>query len=130
MSRRRQAVKRPILKDSKFNSTLVSRLVNTVMVHGKKTVAQRIVYGAFDQIAEKNPASNPLDVLQRAVDNAKPRLEVKARRVGGATYQVPLEVSPDRQFSLALRCLVDFADARKGITMREALAAESIEAYQ
>src|SRR5260370_15142188 len=130
MSRRRQATKRPISKDAKFNSTLVSRLVNTVMERGKKTVAQRIVYGAFDQIATKNPATNPLDVLQRAVDNAKPRLEVKARRVGGATYQVPLEVPPERQFALALRWLGDFADARKGIPLKEALAAEHLEGYQ
>src|SRR5213592_5151794 len=107
MSRRRQATRRPVIKDAKFNSTLVSRLVNTVMQRGKKTVAQRIVYGAFDQIATKNPASNPLEILQRAVDNAKPRLEVKPRRVGGATYQVPVEVSGDRQASLALRWLVD-----------------------
>jgi small subunit ribosomal protein S7 len=130
MSRRRRAVKRPVQKDAKFSSTLVSRLVNTVMIMGKKSVAQRIVYGAFDQLAEKNPTTSPLDVLQRAVDNAKPRLEVKARRVGGATYQVPLEVTTDRQFSLALRWLVDFADARKGIPMKEALAAEILEAYQ
>jgi len=130
MSRRRQAVRRPVVKDAKFNSTLVSRLVNTVMQRGKKSVAQGIVYGAFDRIIAKNPAANPLDVLQRAVDNAKPRLEVKARRVGGATYQVPLEVAADRQFSLALRWLVDFADARKGVTMQEALAAEILEAYQ
>src|SRR5579883_1766959 len=100
MSRRRQAVKRPILKDAKYGNTLVSRLVNTVMISGKKSTAQRIVYGAFDQIAEKNPATNPLEILQRAVDNAKPRLEVKPRRVGGATYQVPMEVAPDRQFAL------------------------------
>jgi len=130
MSRRRQAVHRPITNDAKFGNTLVSRLVNTVMQSGKKTLAQRIVYGAFDQIAEKNAGSNPLDILQRAVDNAKPRLEVKARRVGGATYQVPVEVTTDRQFALALRWLVDFADARKGIPMREALAAEILEAYQ
>jgi small subunit ribosomal protein S7 len=130
MSRRRQATKRPVKNDAKFNSTLVSRLVNTVMRCGKKNTAQRIVYGAFDQIAEKNPASNPLEILQRAVDNAKPRLEVKARRVGGATYQVPLEVPVDRQFALALRWLVDFADARKGIPMKEALAAEILEAFQ
>ena len=123
MSRRRQAVKRPLMEDSKFHSTLVSRLVSTVMTRGKKSVAQRIVYGAFDQIADKNPNSNPLEILQRAVDNVKPRLEVKARRVGGATYQVPLEVPGDRQLSLAMRWLVDFADARKGIPMREALAA-------
>src|SRR6266568_51371 len=130
MSRRRQAVKRPLMEDSKFHSTLVSRLVCTVMTRGKKSVAQRIVYGAFDQIADKNPNSNPLEILQRAVDNVKPRLEVKARRVGGATYQVPLEVPGDRQLSLAMRWLVDFADARKGIPMREALAAEIMEAYQ
>ncbi|HXD01115.1 MAG TPA: 30S ribosomal protein S7 [Verrucomicrobiae bacterium] len=130
MSRRRQATRRPVMKDAKFGNTLVSRLVNTVMQSGKKSLAQRIVYGAFDQIAEKNPASNPLEVLQRAVDNTKPRLEVKARRVGGATYQVPVEVTPDRQFALALRWLVDFADARKGIPMKEALAAEILEAFQ
>jgi len=100
------------------------------MYSGKKSVAQRIVYGAFEQLAEKNPANPPLEVLQRAVDNAKPRLEVKARRVGGATYQVPLEVPADRQFALALRWLVDFADARKGIPMQEALAAEILDAYQ
>jgi len=130
MSRRRQAVKRSLMEDSKFHSTLVSRLVSTVMTRGKKSLAQRIVYGAFDQIADKNPNSNPLEILQRAVDNVKPRLEVKARRVGGATYQVPLEVPVDRQLSLAMRWLVDFADARKGIPMREALAAEIMEAYQ
>ena len=130
MSRRRRAVSRSIPKDAKFNSSLVTRLVNTVMQGGNKSVAQRIVYGAFDQLIAKNPASNPLEVLQRAVDNAKPRLEVKARRVGGATYQVPLEVPTDRPFSLALRWVVDFADARKGVPMKEALAAEILEAYQ
>ena len=116
--------------DAKYHSTLVSRLVNTVMLSGKKSLAQRIVYGAFDSIVEKTPNSNPLEILQRAVDNAKPRLEVKARRVGGATYQVPLEVTVDRQLSLAVRWLVDFADARKGIPMKDALAAEIMEAYQ
>lgn len=130
MSRRRQATRRPVLKDGKFSNVLVSRLVNTVMTSGKKSTAQRIVYGAFDRIVEKNPATNPLDILQRAVDNAKPRIETKARRVGGATYQVPLEVSADRQAALALRWIVDFADARKGIPMNEALAAEILEAYQ
>ncbi|HET7624239.1 MAG TPA: 30S ribosomal protein S7 [Verrucomicrobiae bacterium] len=130
MSRRRQATRRPVIKDAKFDSQLVSRLVNTVMISGKKSTAQRIVYGAFDRIAEKNPTSNPLEILQRAVDNAKPRLEVKARRVGGATYQVPVEVQSDRQFALALRWLVDFADARKGQPMKDALASEILEAYQ
>lgn len=130
MSRRRQALKRPIARDPKYRSSLVTRLVNTVMGRGKKSVAQRIVYGAFDQILAKNPAADPLQILQRAVDNAKPRIETKARRVGGATYQVPLEVPADRQFALALRWLVDFADARKGIPMKEALAAEIMDAYQ
>jgi small subunit ribosomal protein S7 len=108
----------------------VTRLINTVMRRGKKTIAERIVYGAFDRIAEKNPATNPVDILQRAVDNAKPRIETKARRVGGATYQVPMEVPPDRQISLAMRWIVSFADARKGVPMKDALAAEILEAYQ
>ena len=118
MSRRRQATKRPVSKDGKFHSPLVSRLVNTVMHSGKKSTAQRIVYGAFDTISEKNPASNPVEILQRAVDNAKPRIETKPRRVGGATYQVPLEIPSDRQNALALRWIVDFADARKGTPMK------------
>jgi len=130
MSRRRQAVKRPALADAKYNSVLVGRLVSTVMHSGKKTTAQRIVYGAFDQIAEKVPQVSPVEILQKAVDNAKPRIETKARRVGGATYQVPLEVPADRQVSLAMRWLVDFADARKGVSMRQALAAEILDAYQ
>lgn len=118
------------MDDARFHSALVTRLVNTVMCGGKKTTAERIVYGAFNRIVEKNPSSNPLEILQRAVDNVKPRLEVKARRVGGATYQVPLEVPTDRQLGLAVRWLVDFADARKGTPMRDALAAEIMDAYQ
>jgi small subunit ribosomal protein S7 len=130
MSRRRQASRRPVAKDGKFQSVLVSRLVNTIMMCGKKSTAQRIVYGAFDSISQKNPASNPVEILQRAVDNTKPRIETKPRRVGGATYQVPLEVPSDRQAALALRWIVDFADARKGMPMRDALAVEILEAYQ
>ena len=119
-----------MIEDAKYHSPLVSRLVNVVMIGGKKATAQRIVYGTFDRIAEKNPQSNPLEILQRAVDNAKPRLEVKARRVGGATYQVPIEAAPERQQALALRWLVDFADARKGQKMDNALASEIMDAYQ
>ena len=130
MSRRRRATKRPLAIDAKYHSALVTRLVNTVMSCGKKSVAQRIVYSAFDSIIKKNPNSNPVEILQRAVDNARPRLEVKARRVGGATYQVPVEVAMDRQLSLAVRWLVDFADARKGLAMKEALASEIMEAFQ
>ncbi len=130
MSRRRQAGKRTSIADAKFHSVLVTRLVNTVMKSGQRGVAQRIVYGTFDTIAEKNPASNPIEILQRAMDNAKPRLEVKPRRVGGATYQVPVEASTDRGLSLALRWVVDFADSRKGVPMKEALASEIMDAYQ
>ena len=130
MSRRRQATKRTIAKDGKYQSTLVARLVNTVMISGKKSTAQRIVYSAFNTISEKNPASNPIEILQRAVDNAKPRIETKARRVGGATYQVPLEIPADRQNALALRWIVEFADGRKGQPMQSALATEIMEAYQ
>ena len=130
MSRRRQAVKRPLIEDPKYHSALVTRLVNTVMLNGKKNTAERVVYSAFDQIVEKNPSSNPLEVLQRAVDNSKPRLEVKARRVGGATYQVPVEVPNDRQLALSMRWLVKFASSRKGVPLGKALAGEILEAYQ
>ena len=130
MSRRRQAVKREIIPDGRFSSVLVGRLINTVMQCGKKSVAQRIVYTAFDSLKEKVPDASPVDVLQRAVDNAKPRLEVKPRRVGGATYQVPLEVPADRQAALAVRWLVTFADNRKGVPMSQALASEIMDAYQ
>ena len=130
MSRRRQATKRPLVEDAKYHSALVTRVVNTIMQGGNKSTAQRIVYGAFDTIAEKNPQTSPLEILQRAVDNAKPRIETKARRVGGATYQVPLEIPTDRQLALAVRWIVDFADSRKGTPMKQALAAEIMEAYQ
>ena len=130
MSRRRQAVKRPVVPDPKYKSTLVSLLVNMVMLRGEKSVAQQIVYGALDQVAVKNKASDPLEILQRAVDNVKPRLEVKSRRVGGATYQVPMEVPGERQMALAMRWLVKFANARKGIPVRKGLAIEIMEAYQ
>jgi small subunit ribosomal protein S7 len=130
MSRRRRAERRSVVPDAKYNSPLVARLVNTVMYGGKKSLAQRIVYGALDVIAEKNPGASPLEVLQRAIDNAKPRIETKARRVGGATYQVPVELPADRQTSLAMRWIVGFADDRKGIPMTQALAGEVMEAYQ
>jgi small subunit ribosomal protein S7 len=118
------------LADTKYHSPLVTALVNTVMQCGKKSLAQRIVYDAFDQVVAKNPQANPLEVLQRAVDNVKPRIETKARRVGGATYQVPVEVPNDRQLSLALRWMVELSGARKGLPMKNALAAEILEAYQ
>ena len=130
MSRRRQAIKRSGIADAKYNSVLVGRLVNTVMFSGQKNVARRIVYGAIEALAEKTPGVDPLEIVQRAIDNAKPRIETKARRVGGATYQVPMEVTPDRQTSLAMRWIVGYADDRKGIPMKQALATELLEAYQ
>lgn len=130
MSRRRQAVKRSVVPDAQYDSVLVAKLTNVVMVKGKKTVAEKVVYGAFDVLAKQKPSPNPLEILQRAVDNVKPRLEVKPRRVGGATYQVPMEVPHDRQNALALRWLVKFAGARKGVPMRQALAGEILDAYR
>jgi small subunit ribosomal protein S7 len=98
------------------------------MQSGKKSVAERIVYGAFDRIAEKAKDKSPLDVLQTALENVKPRLEVKSRRVGGANYQVPIEVSPDRQEALAMRWMIQYAGARKGTAMTDALASEILDA--
>jgi len=98
------------------------------MQSGKKSVAERIVYGAFDRIVEKAKDKNPLDVLQTALENVKPRLEVKSRRVGGANYQVPVGVSPDRQEALAMRWMIQYAGSRKGTAMTDALAAEILDA--
>jgi small subunit ribosomal protein S7 len=103
-------------------------MINTVMRCGKKSVAERIVYGAFDLISQKQKDKSPLDVLQVAMENVKPRLEVKSRRVGGANYQVPIEVSFDRQEALALRWMIDYAKGRKGTAMMQALASEIIDA--
>jgi len=124
MARRRAAVKRENLPDAKFESKEVERLINTVMGRGKKATAQRIVYGAIDDVNKDNKEGDPLEILTRALDNVKPRLEVKSRRVGGATYQVPMEVPHERQMALAMRWMVTFAKKRKGTPMRRALANE------
>ncbi len=129
MARRRKAEKRTLIPDSRFNSPLVARMINGMMQRGKKSVAQSIVYGAIDMIGEKITSEPVLEVLARALDNIKPRLEVKSRRVGGATYQVPVEVSSERQLALAFRWLKQYASARKGVPMRQALAYELIDAY-
>jgi small subunit ribosomal protein S7 len=129
MARRRRAEKRQILPDSRYESVIVGRLISAIMERGKKSLAQRIVYGAIDSVNEQNKDGDPLDILNKALENVKPRLEVKSRRVGGATYQVPIEISFERQESLAIRWIVDAAGARKGVTMRDALAAELIDAY-
>ena len=129
MSRRRQAVKRPIIPDPRYNSEVVTTLVNMIMERGKRTVAQRIVYTAFERVSEKVGKGNPVDLIMGALENVRPKLEVKSRRVGGATYQVPVEVSFERQQSLAFRWMVGAARKRKGVPMNEALADEIVDAY-
>ena len=130
MARRRKAEKRPVIPDARFNSTVVTRLVNVIMERGKKSVAESIVYGALDQIAESEGSDEPHEILHEAVRNVAPRLEVKSRRVGGATYQVPIEVSGVRQVSLALRWMTSFSRAKKGVQMKRALAQEILDAYK
>ena len=129
MSRRRQAEKREFIPDPRYQSKLVSQLINMVMSQGKKSLAQRIVYSAFERASEKLEKGDPVDLLLGAFENARPKLEVKSRRVGGATYQVPVELSFERQQGLALRWMVTAARARKGISMGEALAGEIVDAY-
>ena len=128
MSRRRRATKREHTPDPRHGSSLVSQLTNVLMRDGKKSVARRIVYGAFERVAEKLGKGDPIDLLLGAMENIRPKLEVKSRRVGGTTYQVPLEIPFERQQSLAFRWLISAAQSRKG-TMREALATEIIDAY-
>jgi small subunit ribosomal protein S7 len=117
-----------VLPDPKYHSTLVSRFISNLMREGKKTVAQKIIYDAFAIIEEKLKRP-PLEVFNKAMDNVKPELEVKSRRVGGATYQVPVEVRPDRRVALAIRWIISFAKSRHGKSMSEKLAEELIDAF-
>ena len=128
--RRRKAVKRQLTPDVKYNSELVARLINTIMSRGKKSTAQNIVYGAFDVIKAKKKDLEPLEVFLQALENIKPRLEVKSRRVGGATYQVPIEVDASRQVALALRWLTSYSQSKKGRPMKDALATELLDAFE
>ncbi|NLF93678.1 MAG: 30S ribosomal protein S7 [Oligosphaeraceae bacterium] len=127
--RRRSAEKRPLIPDVRYNSELVARLINTVMERGKKSVAQGIVYGAFDQLKEKAKDVEAMELFEQALENVKPRLEVKSRRVGGATYQVPLEVPEARQLAVAMRWITTYARNRKGTCMSVALANELFDAF-
>ncbi len=127
MPRRGSIAKRDVLPDPLYNSKLVTRLINNVMVDGKRGVSQKIVYGAFDIIREKT-GKDPLEVFEQAMENIMPQLEVKARRVGGATYQVPIEVRPERRQTLGLRWLTAYSRTRSERTMRERLAAEILDA--
>jgi len=127
MARRNRAVKRPVKPDAKYNSRLVANFINKLMKSGKKTTAAGVLYDAFDIIQERTKKPG-LEVFEQAVKNATPMIEVRPRRVGGATYQVPLEVRPDRRESLALRWLTNSSRSRSGKSMAEKLAAELIDA--
>ena len=127
MPRRGNVPKREVLPDPVYKSTLVTKLVNSVMLDGKKGVAQRVVYGAFE-IVEQKTGKNGLDAFQQAMENIMPSLEIKSRRVGGATYQVPLEVRPERRQTLGLRWLTAYSRKRSEKTMKERLAAEIMDA--
>jgi small subunit ribosomal protein S7 len=129
MARRRRAEKRPVIPDPKYNSELIARVITSVMRCGKKATAERIVYGALEEIREKM-SEDPLEVVIRAIDNVKPKVEVKSRRVGGATYQVPIEINRERQTALALRWLIGYSGTRKGMPMKRALAMELMDAHK
>lgn len=128
--RRRKAQEREILADPKFNNKVVGKFINMAMVKGKKSVAEKIVYGAFEIIKKQLNEPDILKVFNKAIDNVRPRLEVKPRRVGGATYQVPIEVKQERGNSIALRWIRDFARSKKGKPMEQRLAEEIIAAYK
>ena len=128
MSRRHRAEKRQVLPDAKFHDKVVAKFINNVMEHGKKAVAEKIVYGAFDIMASKSK-QDALKVFSEAIDNVKPVVEVRSRRVGGATYQVPVEVRADRRQALAIRWIVDAAKKRSETTMTDRLAGELLDAF-
>ncbi len=128
--RRRKAQEKDVLADPKFNSKIVAKFINMVMFEGKKSIAESIVYGAFDIVRQNTSEPDVLKIFHKAIDNARPRLEVKPRRVGGATYQVPIEVRQERGTSIALRWIRDYARTKKGKSMRERLADEIIAAYK
>jgi small subunit ribosomal protein S7 len=127
MPRRRIVAKREILPDPLYNSQLVTKFINSVMERGKKSLAEGILYGALNRVAEKTQ-DDPLKTFKKAIENVKPALEVKSRRVGGSTYQVPVEVRPNRRTSLAIRWIIEYAADRGEKTMREKLAAELLDA--
>ena len=128
--RRRQAERRELIPDPKYHSKLVARFINMIMKQGKRSTAERIVYGAFDRMKTQTQAEDVVQAFQKAVENARPFLEVKSRRVGGATYQVPVEIHGERGTALALRWIRDFARTKKGKAMEDRLSEELIAAYR
>ena len=129
MSRRKVSERRPIDPDARFNSVLVSKFTNGLMERGKKSVAQRIFYDAMDLVASKVQGEDSLVIFEEAMEKVRPRVEVKSRRVGGATYQVPMEVRQTRRNALAIRWIINYAKSRSGKSMSDKLAAEIIDAY-
>ena len=127
--RRRSVVKRELTPDVKYNSLLIARLINTIMTRGKKATAEGIVYDALDLIQSRKADMPAIEVFAQALENVKPKLEVKSRRVGGATYQVPIEVDPERQVALAMRWITTYSRGRKGKSMVESLAGELLDAF-
>ncbi|MCG3176442.1 MAG: 30S ribosomal protein S7 [Candidatus Omnitrophica bacterium] len=127
--RRRGAERREVIPDPKFNNKIVTRFVNICMQHGQKWNAEKIVYGALDVVAQKTQKADPIEILTKAIDNVRPLLELKSRRVGGATYQIPVEVRGDRGAQLAMRWMRNAARTRKGKPMQQKLADEILEAY-
>ncbi len=129
MSRRRAAEPRKVLPDPKFNDELIAKFTNVLMLDGKKSTARRILYKAMDEIGRREKEMPPLEVVSMAVEHVKPAVEVKSRRVGGSTYQVPVEVRPERRQALAIRWIIQHAQGRGGKTMEGKLAAELLDAY-
>ncbi len=129
MSRRRAAEPRTVLPDPKYNDRLIAKFINVLMLDGKKSTARKILYRAMDTLAEKESKAPALEIVRTAVDHVKPALEVKSRRVGGSTYQVPVEVRPERRLALAIRWLIQNAQARSGKSMESKLAAELLDAF-
>jgi small subunit ribosomal protein S7 len=128
MARRHRSSKRELIPDPKFQNREITRFVNQIMRKGKKTVAQRILYSALDEV-ERKSKENPVELFENAIENVRPQLEVKSRRVGGATYQVPMELSAERSRSLAMRWIIQFSRARKGVPLANALANELLDAH-
>ena len=129
MSRRRRAEKREIAPDARYGSTTLSLFINKIMMQGKKSTARRIVYNALDRFAKTVSSDNPLEAFEQALDNAKPTLEVKSRRIGGATYQVPIEIPAGRRTALAMRWIIKHSRAKPGRSMEDALAAELSDCF-
>ncbi len=130
MSRRRRAIKRAVVPDPVYGSEILSKFVNHVMEAGKKSVARRIVYRAIEKFAKKVKAEHPLAAFEQAIENAKPALEVKSRRIGGATYQVPVEIAPERRASMGMRWIIQFSRDKAVRSMEDGLASELTDCYQ